>query len=303
MEANEKSRFYDCPHCGAGGVIPDENGRCTNCKGILVGAKNASNKECKTKDDNNKEIQPIQTLGKNIPEEKTNMICRICQHKIADDDVNSVDGWLYCSSCLKEKKDSTEVDNPSKIKLSSETGWTIGEMKIRRAIYLIVFLLLFASNFACFLFGTMGIYVIHIIIIIVFLAIFINVARLVLGYSWGNLAGIALIMFIPFVSLLTVMYVDRRIYAVVKGVQEPPSQINQQSGQIIRQLSSLAVFSLVLCPIPFIGLPMAIVAVRKISRSNECLYGKTLARISVVVNGLLLGMMILGITIGILTSK
>ena len=302
MEANEKSRFHDCPHCGAGGVIPDENGRCTNCKGLLVGAKNVSNEECNTEDDN-KETKPIQTLGKNIPEDKTNLICRKCQHKIADDDVNSVDGWLYCSSCLKEMKDSTEVDNPSKIKLSSETGWTIGEMKIRRAIYLIVFLLLFASNFACFLFGTMGIYAINIVIIIVFLAIFINVARLVLGYSWGNLAGIALIMFIPFVSLLAVMYVDRKIYTVIKGALEPPSKIKQQSGQIVRQLSSLAVFSLVLCPIPFIGLPMALAAVRKISRSNGHLYGKTLAWISVVVNGLLLGMMILGIIIGILTSK
>ncbi len=25
------SRFYDCPDCGAGGVIPNEEGKCTNC--------------------------------------------------------------------------------------------------------------------------------------------------------------------------------------------------------------------------------------------------------------------------------
>jgi len=26
-----KSLFYDCPDCGAGGIIPDEDGKCTNC--------------------------------------------------------------------------------------------------------------------------------------------------------------------------------------------------------------------------------------------------------------------------------
>lgn len=37
-----KSTFYDCPHCGAGGIIPDEDGRCTHCKEILVNVDNIS---------------------------------------------------------------------------------------------------------------------------------------------------------------------------------------------------------------------------------------------------------------------
>ncbi len=31
METNEKSQFRDCPACGAGGIVPDENGKCTRC--------------------------------------------------------------------------------------------------------------------------------------------------------------------------------------------------------------------------------------------------------------------------------
>jgi len=29
--AKYESLFHDCPYCGAGGIIPDENGKCTNC--------------------------------------------------------------------------------------------------------------------------------------------------------------------------------------------------------------------------------------------------------------------------------
>jgi hypothetical protein len=29
------SPLYDCPHCGAGGIIPDEDGKCTNCRYTL----------------------------------------------------------------------------------------------------------------------------------------------------------------------------------------------------------------------------------------------------------------------------
>jgi hypothetical protein len=73
--------------------------------------------------------------------------------------------------------------------------------------------------------------------------------------------------------------------------------------KIKRQLSSLAVFSLVLGMFfPFVGLPMAIVAVREISKSEGRLYGKTLAWISIVLNSIMLAMLIFGVTMGILNS-
>lgn len=74
-------------------------------------------------------------------------------------------------------------------------------------------------------------------------------------------------------------------------------------GEKVRELSSLAVFSLVLCLLPPVGLPMAIASVHKISKSDGHLYGKTLAWISVTINGLMLAMMIFGIIMGILGSK
>ncbi len=32
-----ETRFYDCPDCGAGGVVPTRDGECTNCGHVLVG--------------------------------------------------------------------------------------------------------------------------------------------------------------------------------------------------------------------------------------------------------------------------
>lgn len=69
------------------------------------------------------------------------------------------------------------------------------------------------------------------------------------------------------------------------------------------QLSSLAVWSLILCLFPYVGLPMAICAVRTISKSEGRLYGKKLAWASVMVNGLVLAIMIFGITMGVFGGK
>ena len=180
---------------------------------------------------------------------------------------------------------------------SGDTGWSPDEIKKRRVIYLVVFLVMIAGNIAGSLFGAEGAFAINLVIGIVFLALFNAVAKRVLGYSGGTLVGISLvILFIPFFSLLTIAVVDRKVYDTIKETQAPP-------GEIKRQLSSLAVFSLVLCLLPCVGLPMAIASVRKISKSEGRLYGKTLAWVSVVINGLLLAMMIFGITMGILSSK
>lgn len=178
------------------------------------------------------------------------------------------------------------------------TEWTTEEIKTRRTIYLLVFLLMIAGNIVGAIFGGKGGAVaVNLATGVVFLVLFNSVAKRVLSYSGGTLVGISLvILFIPFFSLLTIAIVDRKVYDAIREKETP-------SGQIKRQLSSLAVFSLVLCLLPYVGLPMAIAAVRRISRSEGRLGGKTLAWISVVVNSLLLAMTILGITIGILASK
>ena len=180
---------------------------------------------------------------------------------------------------------------------STSSECNFDDIRKRRVAYLIVFLIMIAGNIAGFVFGVKGAFIINLLIGIVFLALFNSVARQALGYSTDTLIGISLvILFIPFFSLLTIAIVDRKVYDVIRQKQLP-------SGEIKRQLSSLAVFSLVLCLLPYVGLPMAIVSVRKISKSEGRLYGKTLAWISVVVNSLLLAMMILGITMAILSDK
>ena len=61
---------------------------------------------------------------------------------------------------------------------------------------------------------------------------------------------------------------------------------NSPTTQPPPQLSSLAVYSLVLCLLPYIGLPMAVAALRRIARSEGRLYGRKLAWASIVINSL-----------------
>jgi hypothetical protein len=182
------------------------------------------------------------------------------------------------------------------------TEWTTEEIKRRRTIYLLVFLFTIAGNIAGAILAEKGvinssIFEVNFLMGIVFLAFFAWVAKGVLKYSTGTLVGMSLvILFIPFISILMIAIIDRKIYDAIKQKETP-------TGQVKRQISSLAVFSLVFCFLPYVGLPMAICAVRKISKSEGRLSGKELAWVSIGVNCFLLAMMIFGITMYILTSK
>lgn len=174
--------------------------------------------------------------------------------------------------------------------------WTIEDIKKRRRIYLSILLLMFAGNILGIVIGGgIGSFAVNFFLGVIFLILFNNVANQVLDYSGGKLIVISfVILFIPFVSLLTIVIVDREIYDALKEKEE-------LLGKIKPQLSSMAVFSLVLCLLlPFIGFPMAIDAVRKISKSEGRLYGKTLAWISIIVNGLILALIIIAITLALL---
>jgi len=63
------------------------------------------------------------------------------------------------------------------------------------------------------------------------------------------------------------------------------------------QLSSLAVYSLFLFLLPYVGLPMAIAALRRIARSEGRLYGRKLAWAAVAVNALGLLVILAGIVL------
>ena len=73
---------------------------------------------------------------------------------------------------------------------------------------------------------------------------------------------------------------------------DTPPPGNRPHGVGPPQLSSMAVYSLVLCLLPYLGLPLAIGALRRIARSEGRLYGRKLAWAAVVVNVLCLGIML-----------
>lgn len=92
------------------------------------------------------------------------------------------------------------------------------------------------------------------------------------------------------------------IALIVQAFREKAPEKEATSNQPEYQLSTLAVFSLVLFPIPIIGLPMAVAAMRKISRSDGHISGRTLAIISLVINSIMLLMWLLVIVMTNLKS-
>jgi len=76
---------------------------------------------------------------------------------------------------------------------------------------------------------------------------------------------------------------------------DSPPPGNRPRGAVPPQLSSMAVYSLVLCLLPYLGLPLAIGALRRIARSEGRLYGRQLAWASVIINVLSLGIMLGGL--------
>ncbi|MBP7052378.1 MAG: DUF4190 domain-containing protein [Phycisphaerae bacterium] len=69
---------------------------------------------------------------------------------------------------------------------------------------------------------------------------------------------------------------------------DPNKKVRRSSGKSKRRVSSLAVFSLLLCFFPYFGLPMALLSLRRIAKSKSRLCGRTLAWISLVINGVFL---------------
>lgn len=106
------------------------------------------------------------------------------------------------------------------------------------------------------------------------------------GFSPGELKYIPWIVFsISWLSCL------KLFTSVVNGWNRPESIVNRPMGSL-----TLAVFSLVVCFVPFIGLPMAICAVRNSANSDG--RGKKCAWVSVVINAAIL---VLGITIAVIS--
>lgn len=173
--------------------------------------------------------------------------------------------------------------------------WDIESVKHRRKIWLtFLFVDLAALVTFTFIFGSGAAIVAHAVCVAIFLSLYLPVAKRVLNPSDYSVTGIFIgTLLFP---LFGWAYADRKIYDAIRQKASPLTSAKPQ-------LISLAVFSLVLCLLPYAGLPMAICAVRRIGRSNGQLYGKKLAWVSVIINAAVLALMIFGITMGILSSR
>jgi uncharacterized membrane protein YhaH (DUF805 family) len=181
------------------------------------------------------------------------------------------------------------VDMTAVISVGSQQGqrkaesnsWDVAKVKTKRKIYLLFFLLMAVGNIVGAMFGSEVTFFVNLLMGIVFLTLFAKVSMKVLGYSIQTLVGMSIvILFIPFFSLLTIAFVDRRIYDAIKQEGRPTPLAKE------RELSRCAVWSLVFFWIPVIGLLLGINAIKDIRSRPTELYGTTLAWIAVVLGAL-----------------
>ncbi len=190
-------------------------------------------------------------------------------------------GEIVCVSCdqlLREGYNILGADGDANGK-----GWDLDLAKKRRKLYLLFFVLKAIGNVITWFVSPFGI-LLALPCLVLFMIYFFATARLVKGYSAVKIVFLCLGLFIPLVSLIVLVCVDSSLYKAIKereGLGRPPEEAK-------RRFCSWGLYSFLLIPLPLIGLPLGIVGLVKISKSEGKLYGKTLAWIAVVLNSLLL---------------
>lgn len=165
--------------------------------------------------------------------------------------------------------------------------------KKKRALYLTFFVLAIIGN-GITMATPMGL-LLYLPCLAAFLYFFLSTAKTVGEYSTWALVGIGLGLFIPGVSIIILLIVDTKLY---QSIRDADGAAHPDRGP--REFCSMGLYSLILFLFPYIGLPLAYFALRRISRSEGRLYGKTLAVISLVLNALMLGLLILIIILALL---
>ena len=99
--------------------------------------------------------------------------------------------------------------------------WDVSAVKRTRTIYLILFLLMVVANIGGAFIYSGGAIIGNIVFGILFLIIFMRLAKNVLHYSIGNRIALSfVILFIPYFSLLAIAILDRKIYNAIKKKRE-----------------------------------------------------------------------------------
>ena len=119
----------------------------------------------------------------------------------------------------------------------------------------------------------------RIVIMIIFIILLMKTVHAVLNYNIYVLIVLSLvILFIPYINFLTIALLDYRIYTIIK--EEEKFQADKVKGEFC----GLTVWSIPRCVLPYVGLIMVIIALRRIAASEGLLTGRTVGWISLSIN-------------------
>lgn len=222
-------------------------------------------------------------------------------------------GDIVCYSCDKLLRDGYEIlgrdvavaqsdleGQTSPVILSgSGEGWDLALAKKRRKLYILFFALAMVGNLmlAVGIAPILGA-ILYLPSLVLFLVFFLSTARLIKKYSAVKMVFTGLGLFVPVVSLIILFYVDRDLYKRIRD-RENPGGLTANSK---RRFCSWGLYSFLLILIPFIGLPLGVVALVKISKSEGMLYGKILAWVAVAGNAIMLLLFVFVIVTGLMAS-
>ena len=243
----------------------------------------------------------------------TTETCTNCQSEISPfEQAYLINGNVVCQQCNEQWLQSPKIqDEPSLVLVEedeltpsatpifepaepeAEPDFDLALAKKRRKLYLIFFVLMVISNVVTM--GHPAGLLFYFPFLIAFMCYFLSTAKLVLGYSTGKLVAMGVGLFIPVVSLIILLCIDTTLYKEIREREHPVGQ-----GQGPREFCSMGLYAFLLTPIPIIGLPLAILAMRRIKKSEGRLYGNVLALISLIFNAFYLGLIVLIVILALL---
>lgn len=188
-------------------------------------------------------------------------------------------GEIVCGGCdelLRKGYNILGVDAGGSV---SGDEWDVVSAKKMRRVYLLFFVLGIFAYFTIVPLKILG-FLLYLICQVLFLVFFLTTARLVKGYSITKTVFTCIGLFIPFVSLILLFYIDGDLYKRIKNRENPEGF----TGDIKRRFCVCGLCSFLLFLLPLFGLPLGIFALVKISKSEGRLYGMKLAWVAVVFN-------------------
>lgn len=224
------------------------------------------------------------------------VVCQLCDQRLRRTESPQSDGTILPSELkLLEEQDVAIPEMPVFLPDHIEDRFDLDQARKKRKLYLIFFVFLLISR-AITLATPFGV-VLQLPLLIFFLIHFLSSVKCILGYSTGKRVAIGIGIFIPLVSFVILAWLDYEMYHRIRKIERPVTPGYQGP----KSFCSMGLYSLLLFPFPYAGLPLAIWAMRRIKKSDGRLYGRKLAVISLAVNAfflLITFLMVLGAVFG-----